>query len=321
MIPLLMLLLPDCKKITLEREPKAVIQSIDDIGTNNATAKGEVIDLGNGDISSYGFCYGTNAEPTINDQVVDNTTSPSLGVFSKNITGLSPSTIYYIRAFVKEDNNYYYSETEDFETQESGGQSFWLHYDDGTNHDGVGVTGGGSFDVAIYFPVSLLSEYSGYKITKYKFFPRNGDPVQYDITLWEGTENDLVFDINVGGIITGEWNTVSLSEPYYISGNTELKAGIWIYDQPEGVYPMGVDAGPAEAGFGDLLSFDDGETWFSMSEEYPSLDYNWNLQVYLTNESEKEVVLSSDSKVYKRKINDSKPRKGKSLSSYILSNQ
>ena len=53
----------------------------------------------------------------------------------------------------------------------------------------------------------------------------------------------------------------------------------------------GVDDGPAIAGAGDMISFDVGVTWESMYATNSSLNYNWNLEVYITNEKGVEVKI------------------------------
>ncbi|MDY0281327.1 MAG: Omp28-related outer membrane protein, partial [Salinivirgaceae bacterium] len=50
--------------------------------------------------------------------------------------------------------------------------------------------------------------------------------------------------------------------------------------QPDGAYPAGTDAGPANVGFGDMISQDNGETWNPLSSF--GLDYNWNIWAYVS---------------------------------------
>jgi hypothetical protein len=62
---------------------------------NSATVKGKVSGL---NIELRGFCYSTNANPEIG---VDSTVlvGQGSGMFEQNLTGLLPSTTYYVRAF------------------------------------------------------------------------------------------------------------------------------------------------------------------------------------------------------------------------------
>jgi len=68
-----------------------------------------------------------------------------------------------------------------------------------------------------------------------------------------------------------------------------------------GTYPGGVDDGPAIAGAGDMISFDVGVTWESMYATNSSLNYNWNLEVYITNEKGVEAKLDNNSMIQTEK--------------------
>jgi hypothetical protein len=62
-----------------------------------------------------------------------------------------------------------------------------------------------------------------------------------------------------------------------VSGTTEVWFG---YEVTHGAdYVAGTDAGPAVAGYGDMISLD-GSVWESMSQAY-ALNYNWNLQAWV----------------------------------------
>ena len=58
-----------------------------------------------------------------------------------------------------------------------------------------------------------------------------------------------------------------------------------------GEYPAGVDQGPAITGKGDLISVD-GSPWQALSFN-PDLDYNWNLQIYVSNAKGEEKMLNA----------------------------
>lgn len=60
-------------------------------------------------IEEYGVCYSTSISPTITGlKQVSGTTVP--GTFSFNLTGLTPTTLYYIRAYVTVGNKTFYSQ-------------------------------------------------------------------------------------------------------------------------------------------------------------------------------------------------------------------
>jgi hypothetical protein len=166
---------------------------------------------------------------------------------------------------------------------------YWLKYDDGTNYTGVFANSGMAFDIAVKFSTGQLYAYQGFTISKIKFFPLTGAPAAYSVTLWEGSVPDL-FHVQNTTIVEGQWNTVSIDQPYTVNSSLELWVGVWIRDYPSGTYPAGCDDGPAIPGYGDLYSIDDGITWNSLFNA-DGLNYNWNLQVMLTSKTGEKVVL------------------------------
>ena len=62
-----------------------------------ATISGQVITDGGTTVTQRGVCYGTQSNPTINDNLLISGTGT--GVFSVNLTGLSSNTLYYARTF------------------------------------------------------------------------------------------------------------------------------------------------------------------------------------------------------------------------------
>jgi hypothetical protein len=233
--------------------------------------------------------------PVIEDKAVppfENTTE--VGIYSSNISGLTANKQYKLRSYLVDNaGEVVYGNIVEFFTPNSGGNSVWLKYDNGTNVDGIGLIDGGSFDVAIRFTSQQLQQYIGFNVVKIKFFPKEGSPVSYYVTLWEGTNPpELIYYEEVPNPDIGHWTEFYPSEIYTIKSNKELWVGYWIVDQPAGLYPAGIDNGPAATGKGDMLSLDGGDSWFSMSQENPgSFDFNWNIQVYITNEKGKELRL------------------------------
>jgi uncharacterized protein (TIGR02145 family) len=86
-------------------------------GALTATAQGNIIELSSASHSQYGFCYGTEANPTVADGKVE-LSSPKTGYFTGYITDLSAGTTYYVRAFCSEDGGYVYGEQQNFTTSD-----------------------------------------------------------------------------------------------------------------------------------------------------------------------------------------------------------
>ncbi len=157
------------------------------------------------------------------------------------------------------------------------GPSAWLGWDNGTNNDAIGLTGGGTFSVAARFTPAQLGEYAGTSLTKVRFFPYAAGT--FVLKVWLGANaSQLVVTQPVASVTVGEWNEVAISTPVPVTGTSELWIG---YTVTHGAndFPAGVDAGPAVAGFGDMISLD-GSVWESMATAY-ALNYNWNLNGFV----------------------------------------
>ena len=283
-----------CKKIELVRIAYVKTEVVTNIQSTSATANGTIIDIGEGGIKDYGFCWSSgNKVPTKNDSFVTNGSTTAKGVYTALITGLTVNSEYYIRSYVVDENGINYGEVKTFLTPVSGGTGYWLKYDDGFNYTGIGITDGSNFDYAIRFPVSALANYNGFRISKVRFFPT--DQAQFHVEVFEGSGTpSLVYYEQVYNPTLNAWNEYSPSFTYYINSSMEVWIGIWVTNYSAGIYPAGVDEGPAVSGFGDMVSFDDGASWESLFAGNPALNYNWNLEVFVTNLKGAEVKLTSD---------------------------
>lgn len=70
------------------------------VESDMATIKGSIDDLGDGYVTSYGFCYSTsNPNPTLSDKSKSIGSSTNRGEFEGEITGLMGKTTYFVRAY------------------------------------------------------------------------------------------------------------------------------------------------------------------------------------------------------------------------------
>ena len=165
-----------------------------------------------------------------------------------------------------------------WQSPESAPSGAWIHYDDGENADGIGTGGAAEFNLAMRFTPSQLADYDGLVVKKIKFFPIEA-ACTYAVKVWSGADAaNLLVEQAVASPTIGEWNEINLSTFATIDASQELWIG-YSANTTTG-YPAGCDAGPADAGFGDLLSQDGGVTWVSIANDY-GLDYNWNIQCYV----------------------------------------
>lgn len=77
--------------------PTITTTSISNITTNSMDSGGNVTSAGGLTVTSRGVCYNTTGTPTTGDTKTIDGTGP--GIFTSNLTGLSPTTTYYLRAY------------------------------------------------------------------------------------------------------------------------------------------------------------------------------------------------------------------------------
>ncbi|MBN2830083.1 MAG: T9SS type A sorting domain-containing protein [Candidatus Cloacimonetes bacterium] len=168
------------------------------------------------------------------------------------------------------------------------GTSGWMHYDNGSNDDGIGTGAAANINYAIRWTAAGLAPYAGLTITQVKFFPKEA-ACTYAVKIWEGASAaTLIMTENVAAPIIDSWNTITLTTPYQITGAVELWIGVNANTTTG--YPCGCDAGPAVAGFGDMIST--GGAWSPISGM--GLDYNWNIQAYATDDTGRVVALDRE---------------------------
>ncbi|MCF7858240.1 MAG: T9SS type A sorting domain-containing protein [Candidatus Cloacimonetes bacterium] len=208
------------------------------------------------------------------------------------------------------------------------GAAEWLRWDSGENFDAIGLTAGGTFLVAAKWDPADLTEYDGAQITKLEFFP-NEVVTEYIAYVWEGANAGTMLTSEVVTTYNAaEFTEVVFSSPATIDASQELWIGYEV-THAAGAYPAGCDAGPAIAGYGDLISQDGGVTWDPLSGF--GLDYNWNLAAYIESADGEPVVLSNPqkplAKPVSRVLNQSNPfsciqttnlRETRSLSGYKI---
>ena len=97
--------------------PTLTTSSITNITQTTASGGGNVLSQGSSPVTARGVCWSTSANPTISDS--HTTDGYGLGSFSSNITGLTPNTPYYVRAYVTNSSGTAYGNQVDFTT--SGG--------------------------------------------------------------------------------------------------------------------------------------------------------------------------------------------------------
>lgn len=77
--------------------PTVTTQAANSITQTTATGNGNVTSDGGATITQRGVCWNTTGTPTTSDSTA--TSAGTTGAFTASMTGLSPNTLYYVRAY------------------------------------------------------------------------------------------------------------------------------------------------------------------------------------------------------------------------------
>ena len=98
------------------KEPVVKTHAVSEIAATSAVGGGEVVEDGRADVTGRGVCWSTIENPTIAD--AHSVDGAGLGSFVSNITGLTPNTAYYVRAYATNSEGTSYGEQVNFMTLE-----------------------------------------------------------------------------------------------------------------------------------------------------------------------------------------------------------
>lgn len=94
--------------------PTVITTTITAITQNAATGVGNVVSDGNAEVTARGLCWSTHQNPTLEDSQVE--CGSGMGIFSANMTNLTPNTTYYVRAYAVNSAGIFFGNELDFTT-------------------------------------------------------------------------------------------------------------------------------------------------------------------------------------------------------------
>ncbi len=130
---------------------------------------------------------------------------------------------------------------------------------------------------AHYYPGKSLKYIKGMKISSIDVFV-TGTPLNSYVAIWNGTtlqytSNKMVLKQQFTPVVNS-WNHIVLDEPYEITGE-DLFVGCSFEGCQAVSYLVGVDRGPSITGFGDLITIDNSNYWYSLTD----LGYDGNVLI------------------------------------------
>jgi len=130
--------------------PVVTTQAVTDILTTTATGNGSFTELGIPNPTEHGVVWSTAASPTIADYKTEQGAVTAAGAFTSSLTGLTPNTLYYVRAYATNAAGTAYGDEVTFNTalqteytltiNTIGSGTVTKNPDQATYHDGVVVT-------------------------------------------------------------------------------------------------------------------------------------------------------------------------------------
>ena len=106
---------------TAKYVPEVTYHSVSDITATTAVTGGTVTDNEAGQTAhARGVVWSTSPDPTVEEHEGMTADGTGAGVFSSTMTGLTPETTYYVRAYAQNDLGTGYAEQRTFDTPEAG---------------------------------------------------------------------------------------------------------------------------------------------------------------------------------------------------------
>ena len=96
--------------------PSVTTQAVSDIAPTTATGNGTITSDGGELCSKRGVCWNITGNPTVADDKSEETDSFGVGAFTRPITGLSPNTHYFVKAYAYNSFGYGYGNQVEFDT-------------------------------------------------------------------------------------------------------------------------------------------------------------------------------------------------------------
>ena len=120
-----------------ENLPVLSTDEVTEITGTTATSGGNITDDGGATVTLRGVCWSTNEKPIIDDNKTEDGTGA--GSFTSSISGLEPSTTYYVRAYASNNAGTGYGSAMSFTTLEGGGGGTFTDPRDGKVYQTVTI--------------------------------------------------------------------------------------------------------------------------------------------------------------------------------------
>lgn len=207
---------------TSANPPTVSTGSVTSITTTSATGSGNVTSDGGSTVTERGLCWSTNHNPAISGNHAISGTGT--GSYTVNITGLTPNTTYYVKAYAINSQGTAYGEEVNFKTSQI--PTYTVNVSANPSNGGS-VTGGGTYEQGQSCTVTATAA-TGYNFQKWT---ENGSQVSTNAnyTFTVTSNRSLVAHFTAQpqvptGAINGKFSVSAGQRVYFSQGNLQYKA-------------------------------------------------------------------------------------------------
>jgi len=176
----------------------------------------------------------------------------------------------------------------------------WLTKGAEDNNDGIGTGDAADIRVAHRYTQEELVAYQGLFINTIKMFPREA-AATYTLKVWGGDDGlTELYSQAIDDFLVEAWNEYDLAASVAIPTEGDLYVGYFVSTTTG--YPCGSDAGPHVDG-GDMIMFSSEAAWGELHVLAASLDYNWNIQAFVSDQSGTRIANNSTPMISKSSKN------------------
>jgi hypothetical protein len=122
---------------------------------------------------------------------------------------------------------------------------------------------------AHYYPATALAAIKDMKISSMDVYLIETASTKSEICIWKGNRQYSSGNVLYSKEFTPKangWNHIQFDEPFVITGEQDLFVGVRLTGCENLTWEIGIDNNPANIGYGDLMSYGNSSTWWSLAD-------------------------------------------------------
>jgi len=192
--------------------PTVTTQAVSGIGASTATGNGNITDLGYSHPTQHGVCWNTTGNPTTAGSKTEEGPVSATGPFASQMSGLSPDTTYYVRAYATDTIGTFYGKQVSFTSRKQAPTITDFNPKSGGAGTIVIITGTDFTGTTVEFGGTDAYSFTVDTTTQITAVVGNGSTGKVTVTTDDGTATsieDFIFDQPIQPIPTlNEWGMI-----------------------------------------------------------------------------------------------------------------